>query len=344
MIRLIKLFCILFFINVAALAQINSGNNNIGSDLESLGLDNVANEPIKTDQKINQQPSKENNKKTKQPIKSAIKNNKATFVNKKNSKLIKPKKNKLKESENAVQNIDNQQQDYQEQKMTKQDLQELDELRKIYISNIYSSEQQQQIIPHKKNFDNYMTEELPPIPILNRSRSADNMHIPFVTTPKENIEIMFQAIKLRDISFFNEIFKYVQNPNITNEQGDTVLTAAIISGDYSIIASVLAKGADPNMPNRLGYNPVTIAIEINNFEILYLLAKNKADLLYRDAFNRTYLMQAARVGSLSAVDLLLRVGVDINATDNDGFTALAIAKKYRQDLVVQYLIKNNAKI
>ena len=74
-----------------------------------------------------------------------------------------------------------------------------------------------------------------------------------------------------------------------------------------------------------------------------MLIKNKADLFYKDAFNRTYLMQAARVGSLSVVDLLIRFGIDINAIDSDGLTALAIAQKYQQNLVMQYLIKNGAK-
>ena len=54
-------------------------------------------------------------------------------------------------------------------------------------------------------------------------------------------------------------------------------------------------------------------------------------------------MQASRVGSLSVVDLLIRYGIEIDAVDNDGLSALAIAQKYKQNLVMQYLIKNNAK-
>jgi ankyrin repeat protein len=62
-----------------------------------------------------------------------------------------------------------------------------------------------------------------------------------------------------------------------------------------------------------------------------------------DAFGRTYLMHAARLGFLPAVDLLIGRGIDVNAMDNDGFTALSIAYRHKKELIVQYLLKNGAK-
>jgi len=154
---------------------------------------------------------------------------------------------------------------------------------------------------------------------------------------------MFSALKMGSISSFNESYKYVLNPNAKNDLGDTVLTCAILLRKYPIIASVLSKGADPNMPNSLNYNPVFIAIEMLDFKALEMLANNKADLKYVDSFGRTYLMQAARLGFLSGVDLLVKKQIDINAMDNDGFTALAFAYRYKKELVVQYLLKSGAK-
>jgi ankyrin repeat protein len=46
---------------------------------------------------------------------------------------------------------------------------------------------------------------------------------------------------------------------------------------------------------------------------------------------------------LPAVDLLIKSNVDINEMDNDGFTALAFAYRFKKELVVQYLLKNGAK-
>jgi len=201
----------------------------------------------------------------------------------------------------------------------------------------------EKITPREKDLAPFALEELPPLPILNRSRTIDNYHIPFVYTPKEYIDIMFSAISLGSISYFNEAYKYVLNPNAMNEQGDTILTYAIFLKRYPVITSVLAKGADPNLPNRLGYNPVSIAIELGDFVALEILAKNNADLKYKDAFGRNYLMHASRVGFLPAVDLLVRSGIDINEMDDDGFTPLIIAYRHKKELVVQYLIKNGAK-
>lgn len=364
MIRSIKKFLpiglvfFLCFFTSHLFAQINRDNENLGQDLESLGLDNLNNKPeiakqdlqINTDKKADKK-NVANKKLAKNVNKKELKKLTPNFSNNKNLKLVGQKNIAKNEKNLSKKTKENPENDLQPN-LNKADLQELEELRKIYVAKLQENQTDyededldfsENILPHKKSLQTFATEELPPIPILNRSRSPDNMHIPYVTTPKENVEAMFLAIKLQDVNFFNEIFKYVQNPNITNDAGDTVLTATMLSRSYPMIASALAKGADPNMPNKLGYNPLTIAIELNDFAMVEMLIKNKADLFYKDAFNRTYLMQAARVGSLSVVDLLIRFGIDINAVDSDGLTALAIAQKYQQNLVLQYLIKNGAK-
>jgi len=43
------------------------------------------------------------------------------------------------------------------------------------------------------------------------------------------------------------------------------------------------------------------------------------------------------------VDLFVKKGVDVNAIDKDGFSALSIAYRHKKEVVVQYLLKNNAK-
>ncbi len=238
--------------------------------------------------------------------------------------------------------------------LMRQRIEELEKLQKSYTAKqlilergnelaIEDMDIENKIIPKRKNLNSFSVEELPPLPILNRSRSYDNSHIPFVLTPKEKIDIMFSAVSLGSITFFNEAFKDVQNPNIYNDQGDTILTYALLIHKYPVIASVLAKGADPNLPNKLGHKPVGIAIEMIDFPALEMLADNNADLNYVDAFGRTYLMHAARVGFLPAVDLLVKSGVNLNAMDEDGFTALSIAYRHKKELVVQYLLKHGAK-
>ena len=274
------------------------------------------------------------------------KENEEDFIANDNKKIIAKNKKKslrieLEEQEKITLN----------EKKQQEKLQKFEELKNFYLKDLIAQEDaenedlenEEKIIPKRKELAPFSLEELPPLPILNRSRTEDNFHIPFVYTPKEYIDIMFSAISMGSISYFNEAFKYVLNPNITNDQGDTILTYAIFLKKYSVISSILAKGADPNLPNKLGHNPVSIAIELVDFQALELLAKNKADLQYKDAFGRTYLMHASRVGFLPAVDLLIKNNVSINDMDNDGFTALSIAYRHKKELVVQYLLKNGAK-
>ncbi len=203
--------------------------------------------------------------------------------------------------------------------------------------------QDEVIIPKEKNLNRFALEELPAYPILSPNRTEDNFHIPFINTPKQIIDLAFQAVREGDILRFKEIYKNVKNPNIQNAYGDTFLTQAILIKNHQLVAEILACGADPDLPNRLGYTPIEIAIELLDFRSLQILVDNYADIKSLDRFGRTYLMHASRVGLLPAVDLFVKKGIDVNAIDKDGFSALSIAYRHKKEVIVQYLLKNNAK-
>ena len=332
-------------VDIITQTEEKSFSKNIINDSNTLKLaeeNQLKNKNIKKNtRKISKKKSKKNR------ISNNQESNIANEINQENQnneiKII--KKNSLRL------NLEKQEKITINEKIQQEKLQKLEELRKLYLSDTINQEENQddafeneeKIIPKRKELAPFALEELPPLPILNRSRNTENFHIPYVYTPKEYIDIMFSAISMGSISYFNEAFKYVLNPNVTNDQGDTILTYAIFLKKYPVISSVLAKGADPNLPNKLGHNPVSIAIELLDFQALELLSKNKADLHYKDAFGRTYLMHASRLGFLPAVDLLIKNNVNINEMDNDGFTALSIAYRHKKELVVQYLLKNGAK-
>lgn len=236
-------------------------------------------------------------------------------------------------------------------KKQKENLKKLNELREKYLIKIDEGnnkndeflDDEERVIPQKKDINRYISEEPPALPILNRFRTADNIHIPIIPTRKEHISMLFFAIDTGNVAFFNSAFKNVEDPNVKNESGDTIITYSILTQKPGVIASVLNKGADPDMPNKLGYTPINIAIELLDGQALDLLFNNKADIKYIDGFGRTYLMHAARVGFLPAVELLVKNGVDINAMDNDGFTALSIAYRHKKEVIVKYLLKHGAK-
>ena len=259
----------------------------------------------------------------------------------------------LKNDENNNLNKKENPKDIQKKIRTKNEI--LNELRRIYLGDERDEKIQrlQQIdddfidneiiLPKPKDLSKFSIDELPAFPILSPYRNEDNFHIPFILTPKQKISMLFDAVKDGDVLRFIEIFKEVQNPNVQNQFGDTILTNAILSKKYSIMAEILVKGADPDLPNRLGYSPLEIAIEVLDFTALKILIDNRANINSTDRFGRSYLMHASRVGFLPAVDLLVKNGIEINAVDNDGFSALSIAYRHKKEVIVQYLIKNGAK-
>lgn len=330
-------------------------------DVESLGLDDVDKKPAAEEKKEVANPIVVQQEKPAEKIKTPAVEEKiieekkpetlpqtsAADIKKPTEKYINSTK-----KQNLKKRLEAEKQRKKNQKLQQEKLKKLNELRQKYLikaeEKIENPDEdfesdEEKILPQKKEVNPFISDEMPALPILNRFRTKDNLHIPPVQNLKEKVDILFDAISMGSISVFNEAYKNVENSNIQNPNGDTILTYAILLKKYPIIASVLAKGADPDLPNKLGYTPVNIAIELLDAKSLELLADNKADLNYVDAFGRTYLMHAARVGFLPAVELLVAKGADVNAMDNDGFTALSIAYRHRKEVIVKFLLKNGAK-
>lgn len=242
------------------------------------------------------------------------------------------------------------------EKKRQDNLKKLQELRERYLIKIKENSTQKDSdlelfknrdtatpTPRRKNINLFISHELPAMPILNRFRTSDNLHIPIILSPLERMGILFDAISGGNVAFFNSAYEDVKNPNVKNDLGDSILIYAILLQKHAIIASILNKGANPNLLNDLGYNPIDVAIELRDIESIELLIKNKANIHYLDAFGRTHLMHAARVGFLPAVQLFIAGGVGVNIMDDDGFTALSIAYRHKKEVIVQFLIKNGAK-
>lgn len=202
------------------------------------------------------------------------------------------------------------------------------------------------IKPQEKNLswsNKFISYDMPPEPILDRYRGNDNKHIPIITNVREKIDMLFEAISRGNIAAFNDSYNDILNPDIHNINGDTILTYAIILQKYPVIASVLAKGADPDLPNALGHTPLDITIELLDLKAANMLIDAKADPFYVDGYGRTYLMHAARVGFYPMCDFLYSQGIDIDAMDDEGYTALAIAYRHKKEIIAKFLLQKGAK-
>jgi hypothetical protein len=122
------------------------------------------------------------------------------------------------------------------------------------------------------------------------------------------------------------------------------LFGAILSNNAEAVKSVLAQGANPNEGKFLGFAPIFFPIINRNIEILRVMVAGGADVQSKDAVGSTTLMWAAfnEAGKTEMVEELLKLGVDPNAKNQKGETALTWALRRGETPVVQALKKGGA--
>jgi ankyrin repeat protein len=108
--------------------------------------------------------------------------------------------------------------------------------------------------------------------------------------------------------------------------GTTPILRAAKAGDTVVIALLLEKGADPKLTTRNGVNPVMAAAGLGTNE--------------SDAVGRRKTEQEA----IDSIELCLKAGVNVNAVDSKGLTALHGAAQKGWNQVVQYLADHGAKL
>jgi uncharacterized protein len=108
--------------------------------------------------------------------------------------------------------------------------------------------------------------------------------------------------------------------------GTTPLLRAAKAGDIPVMKLLLEKGADPKLATRNGVNPLMAAAGLGTKE--------------EDTTGR----RKTQADSIEAVKLCLQAGVDINAVDSRGQTALHGAAFWGLDDIVQFLADHGAKL
>jgi ankyrin repeat protein len=108
--------------------------------------------------------------------------------------------------------------------------------------------------------------------------------------------------------------------------GTTALVRAAKAGDVPVIQLLLAKGADPKLVTRNGVNALMAAAGVGTKE--------------EDNTGR----KKTEADTITTIKILLAAGLDINAVDSRGQSALHGAAFWGKDRVVEYLVKNGAKL
>jgi ankyrin repeat protein len=127
--------------------------------------------------------------------------------------------------------------------------------------------------------------------------------------------------------------------------GSTALHYAVYEQDAARVAQLLAAGALPNASNLYGSNPMQLAAEVADTEILRLLLTQAAsvDVEAPNPEGQTALMLVARTGRVDAAQLLLEHGANANAHENWGEqTALMWAAARSHPEMMALLIAHGA--
>ena len=143
-----------------------------------------------------------------------------------------------------------------------------------------------------------------------------------------------------------EILKYLvdkTNEILTDDEKAGVLAYAVADGKVENAKHLLKTGFKCNV--LYNDDPIILwAIQSGRLEIIELLSEYGVDLNATDDSGFTALYNACANGLLDIVEFLLSKNVNINITSNDGCSPLCIASCYNQIDIVKLLLKHNVDI
>ena len=133
------------------------------------------------------------------------------------------------------------------------------------------------------------------------------------------------------------------DPNLVAEDGTPPITTAVDSQFFEGVQMLLEAGADPNIGDKAdGWTSLHNAAMVGSLPILQMLLEAGGDIEITTDINRTLLQQAAKNGSTDVAAYLIQQGLDINARDDEGYTALMFAEENHFAEVAEILRANGA--
>ena len=186
-------------------------------------------------------------------------------------------------------------------------------------------------------------------------RGANPNILKLDTSNSNNTALIMAAMKNR-APMVELLLEYNADPNLRNTPqnhtgslhdiyfGSTALHWASMEENYDIIKLLLEHGADPNIMNIRFKTPLYISVKNGNFNAVKIMLEHNGDVneIYDGGETLLYITASRYEDKNDIAELLIEHGVDINAQNINGFTALHRAiLRYNIDLV-RILLENGA--
>jgi len=190
---------------------------------------------------------------------------------------------------------------------------------------------------------------------------AKGVNVNQVNEDGNNVLMAAVAVN-RDLAALDLLVPQTKNINLANLQGQTALTLAVKSNSPEVISYLISKGADVKVTDKKGNNLAYYAVESyrsgggrggagmggpkpEDFDTKLNILKEKGlDIAAPQKDGNTLYHLAVAKNDLSLVKRVQALGIDINAKNKEGITALHKAALIaKDDVMLKYLLSIDAK-
>ena len=135
------------------------------------------------------------------------------------------------------------------------------------------------------------------------------------------------------------------NPNITDENDESLLAKVVAKGDDELTLRIVEKGGDVNGRDISSMPLIAKLAKNGKINLVKIFIEAGADVnLASKAKGITSLYQAVKYNQVDTAELLLAHGANVNATKEGEWTPLMVAAFNGYLTLVKLLIKYNANI